>query len=179
VGFLGEKIREFVSNGEKFGLSIDYCWDGAVPQGTAGALRKASPLLGDAFFVVYGDAYLPCNYRAVEDAFFRSRKSALMTIFRNEGRWGASNVEFVNEQILAYDKLHLTPRMHHIDYGLGVFLQSALAAVPDGPCDLSTVYQGLLQRNDLASFHVSERFYEVGSFDGIESFSKLKLENYE
>ncbi len=129
VGHLGEMIRSFVRDGQAFNLSVDYSWDGPVSLGTAGAIRKALPYLGEAFFVVYGDSYLPCDYRAVEDTFVTSGKQALMTVFRNEGQWDTSNVEFHDGQITAYDKRHRTPRMHHIDYGLAVFQRSALACI--------------------------------------------------
>jgi NDP-sugar pyrophosphorylase family protein len=173
VGYLGEMIRHYVADGESFGLSVDYCWDGPTPLGTAGAIRKALPLLGEAFFVMYGDSYLLCDYRAVEDAFSTSGKAALMTIFRNEGQFDTSNVEFHDGRIFAYDKQSRTPRMHHIDYGLGVFQRSAFEAVFDGPCDLAAVYRDLLSRNQLAAFEVNERFYETGSFEGIQSLTEL------
>ena len=68
--------------------------------GTAGALKQALPLLGEACFVLYGDSYLPCNYRAVQTAFEQSGRLALMTVLRNDGRWDRSNVEFVDGSIL-------------------------------------------------------------------------------
>jgi len=46
-----------------------------------------------------------------------------MTVFRNDGQWDASNVEFEEGRILAYSKKSRTPRMRYIDYGLGVFRQ--------------------------------------------------------
>ncbi len=40
--------------------------DGPVLLGTGGALRRALPQLGEAFFVMYGDSYLECDFAAVE-----------------------------------------------------------------------------------------------------------------
>jgi hypothetical protein len=92
-----------------------------------------------------------------------------MTVFRNEGRWDKSNVEYRPGQIVAYDKLNTTERMHHIDYGLGVFHRAAFELVPDGePFDLAEVYRGLLTQGQLAAHEVCERFYEVGSVAGLE-----------
>jgi NDP-sugar pyrophosphorylase family protein len=125
VGYLGEQIRDFVGEGAAFGLEADYSWDGSVALGTAGALRRAIPKLGEAFFVIYGDSYLPCDYRAVEETFYNSGKAGLMTVFRNEGQWDTSNVEFTDGQILAYDKKNQTERMRYIDYGLGVLKSQA------------------------------------------------------
>ena len=94
VGHLGEMIREFAGDGARFGVEVRYSFDGAALRGTAGALRNALPLLRGRFFVLYGDSYLTCDYAAVERAFMESGKPALMTVFRNEGRWDRSNVEF-------------------------------------------------------------------------------------
>lgn len=173
VGYLGEQIRDFVCDGEAFGLVADYSWDGLLQLGTAGALRSALPKLGDAFFVVYGDSYLPCDYQAVENGFLISGKPSVMTVFRNEGQWDASNVEFREGRIIAYDKRNRTQSMHYIDYGLGVFHRSVFAGLPEAPCDLASIYQDLLANNKLAAVEVNERFYEAGSLDGILALSEL------
>jgi N-acetyl-alpha-D-muramate 1-phosphate uridylyltransferase len=172
LGHLGERIRDFLGEGGAFGLRVQYSWDGPVPLGTAGAIRAALPLLGEAFFVVYGDSYLPCDYRAVERAFALSGRQGLMTVFANEGRWDTSNVEFSEGRILAYDKRRKTERMRYIDYGLGIFERSVFARLPEAPCDLADVYRELLARDELAAFEVAERFYEIGSLEGGSSLSE-------
>lgn len=174
IGYKGEMIRAWSGDGSRFGLRLEYSEDWPELLGTAGAVRKALPLLGERFFVLYGDSYLPCDYRAVQQAFLAAGKPALMTVYRNEGRWDASNVEFSGGRILAYDKRSPTPRMQHIDYGLGVFESSVFAALPAGErCDLADLYRDLLARDELAAFEVSERFWEVGSRAGLEELRSI------
>ena len=170
IGQHGERIREYAGDGARFGIAINYSFDGPTLLGTAGAVRQALPLLGDAFFVVYGDSYLPCSYRDVQQAFRAAGQPGLMTVYRNEGRWDASNVEFDAGRIVAYDKKNRTTRMQHIDYGLGVFSRAAFEGAPH--TDLAEVYRDLLRRGQLAAFEVHERFYEIGSFDGIAELSR-------
>jgi D-sedoheptulose 7-phosphate isomerase len=168
AGYLGERIRESAGNGSAFGLQIEYSFDGPVLLGTAGALKQALPLLGERFFVLYGDSYLPCDWAAAERAFLASGKPALMTVYPNEGQWDTSNIEFRDRRIVAYDKSARTPRMRHIDYGLGAFHKNAFDLVPLGErFDLATLYQQLLAAGDLAGFEVPCRFYEIGSFAGL------------
>ena len=83
IGQHGERIREYAGDGAQFGLQVEYSEDGPALLGTAGALRHALPLLGDAFFVLYGDSYLPCSYRDVADAFHAAGQPGLMTVYRN------------------------------------------------------------------------------------------------
>lgn len=169
AGYLGEMIQDVVDDGAKFDMEIRYSFDGAQLLGTAGAIRKAVPMLSDSFFVLYGDSYLPCDYRAVATSFEHADAAALMTIYRNEGSFDFSNVEAAGGRILRYDKRNRTPAMQYIDYGLGVFRSSAFQDVPANEhCDLATLYQDLLVKGQLTSFEVTERFYEIGSAQGIE-----------
>src|SRR4051812_20102911 len=57
AGYRGEMIRDFAGDGGAFGLHIDYSFDGPTLLGTAGAIARALPMLGDAFSVIYGDSY--------------------------------------------------------------------------------------------------------------------------
>ena len=169
AGHKAEMIEAFVGDGARFGLLVTFSNDGPTLLGTAGAVRRALPLAGEVFFVLYGDAYLPCDYRAAWQAFVRSGRLALMTVFHNENRWDTSNVEFRDGDIIAYSKSERTERMRHIDYGLGVFSAAAFADVPaDEPYDLARLYADLLRQGQLAGHEVGERFYEVGSFSGLE-----------
>ena len=169
LGHLGERVVQAVGDGSAFGLEVDYSFDGPELRGTAGAIRQALPLLGPAFFVLYGDSYLECSYADVQAAFEAAGKRALMTVFRNEGRWDVSNVEFRDGRILSYDKTARTPAMQHIDYGLGVLDRRAMEDVPEtGSFDLAAVYREMLRRGELAGFEVTERFYEIGSVTGLD-----------
>lgn len=175
VGFRGEQVREALGDGGRWGMEFEYVFDGPVLLGTGGALRNAGPALGEGFFVLYGDSYLPCRFAAVEAAFRASGGArGLMTVFRNEGQWDTSNVEFADGRIRAYDKRAQTAAMRHIDYGLGILTAAALAGYPAGePLDLATVYRDLLAAGSLAACEVKERFYEIGSPAGLAELRDL------
>jgi NDP-sugar pyrophosphorylase family protein len=159
-----------VGNGSSLGLAVQYSFDGPRLLGTGGAIKKAlAKIDAPAFFVLYGDSYLECDYAEVQRVFEARGKTALMTVFRNERQWDSSNVEFSNGRILAYDKKKPTDHMCYIDYGLGVFRQEAFASAPaDEPFDLATLQQDLLRADQLAGYEMSQRFYEIGSAAGLE-----------
>jgi NDP-sugar pyrophosphorylase family protein len=174
VAYLSDQIRVFAGDGSRFGLEIEYSPDGPELLGTAGAIRRALPLLGESFAVIYGDSYLPCDYAAALAAFADSRKLGLMTVYRNHSQWDTSNVEFTAGRIVAYDKTNRTPAMHHIDYGLGAFQRAAFDTVPPNrPHDLAAVYQDLLRRGELAAWESPDRFYEIGSLEGIRDLTEF------
>ncbi len=168
AGHLSAQIEEFAGNGSRWGCSLAYSHDGVQPLGTGGALRQALPLLGCDFFVMYGDSYLTVRFSDVWDAFWRSGKQGLMTVFANQGRFDASNILFEDGEIQQYSKTYRGPAMRHIDYGLSCLTAEALRRWPEGSAfDLSDLMVDLLARNELAAFEVHERFYEIGSPEGL------------
>lgn len=174
AGFLGKMICDVIGDGSQFGVTVEYAFDGDRLLGTAGAVKNALRLLGDSFFVLYGDSYLVCDYGAAEGKFWASGKLALMTVYRNEGKWDTSNVEFENGHILAYSKKVRTPRMHYIDYGLGVFSSKVFDQIPPGkPYDLAELYAKMLEQGQLAGMEVHQRFYEIGSPSGLEETERF------
>jgi NDP-sugar pyrophosphorylase family protein len=176
VGYLGGMIEEQFGDGRAHGIDIGYSFDGPKLLGTGGAIKKALPLLGPKFLILYGDSYLPIDYAAAVKAFVDSGKSGLMTVYKNENRLEPSNVLFESGQIRIYDKRRRLPEMKHIDYGLGALRSHALDSFPsEEPFDLSEVYRDLIERGDLAGHEVSERFYEIGSPGGLaELDAKLR-----
>jgi MurNAc alpha-1-phosphate uridylyltransferase len=169
VGYLGDQIRKEVGDGHRWGLRVTYVFDGPNLLGTGGALRHAVPVLGDAFFVLYGDSYLECDYLAIEKVFCEGGRLGLMTVLKNMNQWDRSNIIFEDGRIVSYNKKILIPEMEYIDYGLGLLHAAVLEDYPlDISFDLAKVYQDLITRDQLAGFEVSERFYEIGSPEGLE-----------
>lgn len=168
VGFMGDMVREKVGSGERWGIRVDYSFDGNILLGTGGALQKALPFLGERFFVFYGDSYLPIDFLPIQQAFFASGKPALMTFLKNEGRWDKSNVRAENGKLITYNKRSPDSSMQHIDYGLGVLSDLAFQGRRSGEVfDLADLYEELAEKQQLAGFEVVHRFYEIGSKQGL------------
>ena len=132
LGYLGDQVEAVVGDGSFFGLDVVYSWDGPSLLGTGGALRQALPLLGEQFFVFYGDSYLPIDFQAVNQDFLASGKPALMTVLKNHDQWDKSNVLFRDRCITEYNKREPRPEMAHIDYGLGVLSSSVFSVSAGG-----------------------------------------------
>jgi len=183
IGYLGEMIEAVVGDGSMFGLKVLYSPDGPKLLGTGGAIKQAcikNPgLLGDAFFVLYGDSFLPIEFSPLQKVFEDAResnKTALMTILKNQNQWDKSNVLFDGKALIEYNKVNPRPEMSYIDYGLSILCSSVLDKYIVGEAfDLASVFQELSILGQLTGYEVYERFYEMGSHSGLKETEEYFL----
>ena len=176
VGYRGDAIAERIGD-SCAGIRITYSHDAPGLDGTLGAIRRALGKLGERFLVLYGDTYLRIDYAAAARAWEASSMPAMMTVLRNEGRWGSSNAEFDGRCVVSYDKRAPAPDMLWIDYGLGGLEASVLAQGEPATDDLADLYHQLAARGELFGFEATERFYEIGTPEAlVETDRFLRLE---
>ena len=178
IGYRGDLIREYVGNGDRWGVSVDFVDEGDELRGTAGAVRLAldEGVLRDRFLVLYGDSYLPITLGPVWNAFEEADLPALMTVLRNEGRWDTSNAAVEDGLVAIYDKSSANTDVHleWIDYGLTALERSTVdVRVPrDAVAGLADLYRELSAERLLAALEVHERFFEIGSPAGLEALER-------
>jgi NDP-sugar pyrophosphorylase family protein len=179
IGYLGEQIVDHVGDGGRFGLSVDYVREENGLLGTAGALRLAAEekKLADEFLVLFGDSHLEISIPAVTQAFSSSGSEALMTVYRNDGQFDASNVVYATGRVLRYEKglQPAPPEMRWIDYGLSVLRRSTIEreVAAGAIADLAPIMTALAASGQLAGYEATERFHEVGSSSGLADLEEL------
>jgi prepilin-type processing-associated H-X9-DG protein len=177
VSHLQEQIQKFVGNGEAFGLNVSYSFDGPFKLGTGGAARKALPLVGEEFAILYGDTYLDISFQPVYQTFKREGRPGLMTVLENGDRWDKSNILFADGAVKAYDKNDPSMAMRHIDYGLIVLNAEAIDSYPlDQPFDLTDVFKKLIDAGQMSGHEVFQRFYEIGTPQALQETEQYLFE---
>jgi NDP-sugar pyrophosphorylase family protein len=173
VGYLGTMIEEHFGNGRKFGIDIKYNYETNRLLGTGGALKRAEGLLEDEFFTLYGDSYIFLDFRLVMSYFKKNYKLGLMVVYRNYNRYDSSNVIVENNRIKYYGKEESEFEMTYIDYGASVFRKKALELIPPNQVySLGEFFNQLIEREELLAYEVDKRFYQIGSPEGLEEFTK-------
>ena len=179
LGHLGGQIERRLGNGAKLGVNITYSHEDR-PLGTAGALKNAHRLIKGDFLSLYGDSYLDFDYQKAISFFEGRDRLALMTVYKNHGRYDASNTEVQGELVTRYDKVEKTPETVYIDYGASIFRREALDRLPENrPCSLEQLFRQLIAKQQLLAYEVAERFYQIGSPEGLEEFRRLKGGRYD
>ena len=168
TGYRAGQIEEVVGDGSICGLNVAYSEDGEKLLGTGGAIRKALPLLGSEFLVLYGDSFLPVEFAPVERVWRENALPGLMVVLRNADRWDTSNVLFERGKIIEYNKMKPSADMQHIDYGIGVLSVDVFDKCPPAESfDLAVLYHELSTQGLLGGVEVFDRFYEIGSVTGL------------
>jgi len=176
VGYGGETIRRHVEDGGRFGLEVDYAFDGPKLLGTGGAIRAALDRLPAEFWVTYGDTLLQVPIEAVEEPFLASSLTACMTVLRNRDRWETSNVAVAGGLVAAYEKGATPGTYDHIDYGMILFRRAAFERFASGEVfDLAHLLTLLVRDRQLGSFEVEDRFYDIGTEERYQS-TRLHVE---
>ncbi len=177
IAHQGEQIRQYWATQPAPVRSLRYVDEGSELRGTGGALRLAldERVLDESFFVLYGDSFLPVEFAPVWSAFEASRSPALMTVLKNRGRWDRSNVIYDAGRVRLYAKNaepSIQACMEYIDYGLSVLRRDVIAGIAETVFDLSAVFHRLSLEGQLAGYEVAERFYEIGSPEGLRDLEK-------
>lgn len=169
LGYLGERVKEFVRDGAHFDLEVEYAFDGPRLLGTGGALRKSLERLDPAFLVTYGDSYLPFDYAGpLRDLEEHPNALGTMSVYENNGRWDASNTQVEGDHVVRYEKGSDDPALRYIDYGATALRRDAVEGLPaDTPIGLDALQSELSRKGRLRAFPAHERFYEIGSGEGL------------
>ena len=173
VGYLGDRIKKYVGNGKKFNLNIDYSVENKKLLGTAGCIRKASTILEDNFFIIYGDTFLPINFKNIQKFFKKKNSNAMITIFKNKNNLDKSNVSLIGKKIL-YKKNSKLKKMNYIEYGVSIFSKKLILQKKyKNYSDLSDLFHILSKKSKLDYFIIKKRFYEIGSVIGLKQTKKF------
>jgi NDP-sugar pyrophosphorylase family protein len=170
IGHLGTQIRDTFGDGSKYGVNLRYSIE-ENPLGTAGALKNAEPLLADKFFVMYGDSYLFLDFQKAMTFFNTKNKQGLVAVYKNNNLYDKSNIVIKGDLVTKYSKTETAPDMIYIDYGANIFKKEVLKLIPaGGPYPLENVVTRLIEKQELLAFEVKDRFYEIGSPQGLRDF---------
>jgi len=177
TGYLGNKIKDYFENGSKWDIEIDYSFE-ENPLGTGGALRLAKEKLHEDFFLLFGDSYLPINYREMEAEYFRNNKKVIVAIYDNTEN---TNVPFniiIDEQkklISIYSKgKDNPPSFNYCDAGVLIVNKSVVEWLGNKtPVSFEeSIYPRLIADEEMGYFISTCRFYDIGTIERLKAFEE-------
>jgi len=172
VGYLGEKIENYFSDGKKWGMNIKYSFEKEA-LGTGGAVKNAENLLENEFLLLNGDTFLNIDYQNLISYFYAKQKLGTMVIFKNQPKSALNNVEINSKnEVINYNKKE-EKSANCIDAGVQVYKKSILELIsPNKIVSLEEeIFPILIQKKELAAYPTNQKFYDIGTFKQLENFN--------
>ncbi len=178
LSYRGEVVSDFFGDGKRFGVSIDYSCEPS-PLGTGGALRNALDRLEDDFLLLYGDSYLPIDYRAVATRFREAGCHGLLVVYDNrKADTGVTDNVAVDASgwVTRYAKGEGTPDLKYVEAGVLCFKREVFAPLPVGQVISleQELYPKLIAEQQLCAFVTTQRFFDIGTPQRLEGFASIQ-----
>lgn len=168
TGYLGEQVEAHFGDGSGFGVRVRYSRE-ETPVGTGGALLQARPLLEDRFLLLYGDSFLPIEYREVMDLLSTPSPARLvLTAYDNRGEdTSVANNLLVEStgRISAYEKGTGNPQLNFVEAGVVGMRKDVLEVLPEAPpASLENqAFPRIIAQGEAVAYITRQRFYDFGT----------------
>lgn len=177
VGYLGDVIKDYFTDGSSFGVNISYFTE-EEPLGTAGALRLIQNRLKDNFVLVFGDLYFNIDFHRFWN--YHIAKNAAVTLFAHPNSHPQdSDILVTNDemQVTEWSKKN-TERIGNypnlVNAGLYVVSKAALRLLPDQKkIDFEKDFiLKLIPDRTVYAYHSSEYVKDIGTPERLAQVEK-------
>ncbi len=174
VGYLKEKIMEYIADGVRFGVDVGYIEEDK-PLGTAGPVKLARHKLNDTFIVTNGDELKDID---LEEMYkLHKENNALVTIalttVDDPSEYGVARLagskilEFVEKPKKGKSPSNL------INSGLYIVEPEVINMIPDGKAMFEKdVFPKLAEKGKLFGYPFSGQWFDTGNMDRYEKAIK-------
>lgn len=169
LGYLPEKVTEYLGDGSRYGVKITYCIT-PVEYDTQYRLKAAENDLQDEFLMMYCDNYCPINFERLVSAYEENGAWIQFTAYANLDGYTKNNLRIAdNGQVLVYDKKRTQPDLQGVDIGYAIVSKKVLSLMSDQNENFeAVVYPQLVKQGLLYATVTQHRYYSIGSFERIE-----------
>lgn len=178
LGYLPDKIMDYLGDGSNYGLTINYDIT-PVDYDTGMRIKHAVSQIANKFLLLYCDNYCPIDYPKLFADFCNNKAKIQITAYSNRDNYTQNNLHITDDGLVTtYDKKRITPNLQGVDIGYALVDKSVISLIPEGNCNFEAeVYPQLVEQNKLFATVSEHRYYSVGSFERIkltEEFFKPK-----
>ena len=154
TAWLGEKIEAALGDGSRYGVSIQWSREG-TPLETAGGIRRALPLLGDApFAVINGDIWTDFDFtRLAEPDGLAHLALVTNPEHHPNGDFGLDSAGLVRDN--GGPKLTFS--------GIGVYRPELFHELPDGEAKLAPLLRAAMLDDAVSGEHFAGAWWDIGT----------------
>lgn len=177
--YLPDVIKNYFGDGSKFSVKIHYNFEPEI-RGTAGGVKNFEEIIGDTFYLIYGDMLSLVDYSKMAEEFLKRTDAIGMQRMKKTDDYADADVAELNPDG-SFKEIH--PKPHSQKYnnayrmrGIFVLKKEILSYVPE-----NTPYEiGKQLLPDVVSRNKKFYAYECGEYSkGIDTVDKYReVEEY-
>lgn len=169
LGYLPEKITDYLGDGSDYGVEIVYDIT-PVEYDTGARILHAKDLIEDAFLLMYCDNYCPIQFEKLLNDFNKNNALIQVSVYSNKDLYTKSNMKIATDGLVeVYDKKRVTENLQGVDIGYALIDKKALELMPPINDNFEKhVYPQLVEQKAMYATVTEHRYYSVGSFERIE-----------
>lgn len=154
VSWLGQQIVDTLGDGTRFGVKLQYSREEPAPLETAGGIRRALPLLGEApFVVVNGDVWTDYPLGRLQPP----AGLVHLVLVDNPPHHEQGDFVLADGRVGVGDGARLTFS------GIGVYRPELFAGLPDGAYPLAPLLRAAMAQGQVSGEHYRGRWMDVGT----------------
>jgi len=165
IGYLGDKLKQEIGNGRKFGMKIIYSEEKHA-LGSAGAIKNAYQFIQQKpFLVINGDILVKINLKEIIQFHQEDKCLGTMALSVKAETNGYGTVHLRGEKIVKFIKKSSTKASQLVNAGIYIFNPEIFNYIPvRGKADLDEdVFPKLVQDDKLAGFTFEGDWFEVST----------------
>ena len=171
LGYKPHEIIEYLGDGKKYGLEIDYSIT-PIEYDTGNRLYEVRKQLSDRFLLMYCDNYCPIDFEKLVDDAKKNNSDIQITAYANKDGYTDSNLKIGKDgKILIYDKKRETKGLEGVDIGYAIVKKSMVDLLSKNgfPSNFEKeIYPQCVARGRMYATVTEHRYYSIGSWRRIE-----------
>lgn len=167
LGYLPEKITDYLKDGTEYGLHISYDIT-PVEYNTGDRLIHAQNMIEDTFLLMYCDNYCPIDFTRLCREYENNNALIQLSVYENKDDYTKSNLRVEDGMVTVYDKKRITPNLQGVDIGYAIINKAVFQHITEKSVNFEAiVYPELVKQNKLYATVTKHRYYSVGSWERI------------
>lgn len=173
IGHMGDKIKEALGSGQKYGVRISYSEE-HEPVGSAGALKLAQSLIhSEPFWVVNGDILADINLLDIIEHHQDKNYIGTVVLTAGKSSKGYGTVQLRGDKIVEFIKRSSDNESQLIDAGIYIFDQRIFDYITKNKSiDLEEAFAPLAKQGSLGGYIFEGKWYEVSTPENYEKAIK-------
>ncbi len=165
LGYLGEKIENYLGNGTEYGVNIQYSYEDPILE-TGGGIKKALPLLGkNPFIAVSGDVLTDFDFRKLPK---EPMGLAHLVLTDNPPHHLKGDYALINNYIVESGG----PLLNF--GGIGVYRPELFESCPEGRYPLPLLFKQAIAQGQITGEHFSGLWHNIGTPEQLQTIALQK-----